>query len=209
MSNDSRLANQIAAGDHEAFATLLDLYGARLHRLARRYAKNEADAEDLTQAIFFDIYRCIGTFRGNSQLSTWVYRVALNHCLRHQEKNQRNHAGQSESFDESLHESPDKSADPARHLAQSELSDQVQQALGTLSNLHRDVVILHELHGLTYSQCAAVLEVPVGTVKSRLSNAFRSLRGSLVGYVLGEEDNLSAVPTPSKPTHPEVLGDLS
>lgn len=83
MNNSSRLAGRIAAGDREAFATFLDLYGERVHRLARRYARSESCAEDLTQEIFLDLYRCIAGFRGDSQLGTWVYRVALNHCLRY------------------------------------------------------------------------------------------------------------------------------
>lgn len=194
--NDSRLATRMAAGDREAFATFLDLYGARVHRLARRYAQSEADAEDLTQEIFLDLYRSINTFRGESQLATWVYRVALNHCLRHREKYSRR---ETESFDETLHDTSDQSGDPARYAAQRELSEEVQTALDCLSELHRDVVILHELHGLTYHECAEVLGVPVGTVKSRLSNAFRALRSSLGIYVLGE----------SAATFPEVVGETS
>jgi RNA polymerase sigma-70 factor (ECF subfamily) len=186
MSKESHLVRRIVAGDREAFATFLDAYGARVLRLACRYAAGESDAEDLTQEIFLDLYRCIGNFRGESQLSTWVYRVALNHCLRHVEKRRQRNELKSESFDEALHETSDQSADPARHAARRELSDQVQRALDALSPLHRDVVILHELHGLTYGECAAVLDVPIGTVKSRLSNAFRSLRASLGIYVIGD-----------------------
>jgi hypothetical protein len=78
----------------------------------------------------------------------------------------------------------DPDADPARHAARRELGDQVHGALGDLSPLHRDVVVLHELHGLTYHECAEILGVPVGTVKSRLSNAFRRLRDRLGAYVL-------------------------
>jgi RNA polymerase sigma-70 factor (ECF subfamily) len=65
--------------------------------------------------------------------------------------------------------------------------------------LHRDVIILHELHGLTYRECAEVLGVPVGTVKSRLANAFRCLRNSLGGYVLGD----------AQPLFPETIGEMS
>lgn len=188
MSKQTQLAERIAAGDRDAYAAFLDDYGPRVVRLARRYAQSEADAEDLTQEIFLDLYRSIGGFRGHSQLSTWVYRVALNHCLRHREKWRG-----VDSYDEEQHQGTDKTADPARHAARRELSGQVHEALDNLSEMHRTVVVLHELHGLTYNECAAVLEVPVGTVKSRLSNAFRALRGSLGLYVLGEETGTTTI----------------
>jgi len=195
MSQTSR------SDDSSNFAAFLDEHGARVHRLARRYARGEADAEDLTQEIFLDLFRALPTFRGESQMATWVYRVAINHCLRHREKN----CNQNESFDEERHETPDTRHDPARRMAQTELGDQVQTALSDLSELHRDVVVLHELHGLTYRQCATVLGVPVGTVKSRLSNAFRALRKSLGLYVLGE-NHVSLLETVA---HPEALGETS
>ena len=200
MNHHRQLAARIAAGDREAFATFLDGFGPCVARLARRYARDEADTEDLTQEIFLDLYRCMSSFRGESQLSTWVYRLALNHCLRHREK----WRGSTESYDEDLHESPDKSADPAQQAARRELSGQVHQALDGLNELHRTVVVLHELHGLTYKECATILDVPVGTVKSRLSNAFRTLRGSLGLYVLGEETLEQNVPA-----HCAAVGDPS
>lgn len=180
--DDKRLAKRIQAGDRRAFEEFVDACGGRVHRLARRYAATEADAEDLTQEIFLDLYRCIGSFRGESQLSTWVYRVAVNHCLKHRARTRPDHL----PLDDSLQADEDRQADPACRAQQRELSDQVRLALDDLSPLHRDVVILHELHGLTYAECAAALDVPVGTVKSRLSNAFRRLRATLGGYVLGE-----------------------
>jgi RNA polymerase sigma-70 factor (ECF subfamily) len=199
MSKTSQMTARIAAGDRDAFAAFLDEYGPRVVRLARRYAQSEADAEDLTQEIFLDLYRCIGGFRGHSQLSTWVYRVALNHCLRHREKWRG-----ADSYDEEQHQSADQTADPARHAARRELSGQVHDALDSLTEMHRTVVVLHELHGLTYTVCAAILGVPVGTVKSRLSNAFRALRSSLSVYVLGDD----AVST-NIPAHCAAVGENS
>lgn len=177
VQGDKRLANQIAAGDQGAFITFVDAYGPRLHRLVRRYTICEADAEDLTQEIFVDLYRSLGSFRGDSALATWVYRVALNHC--------RKYAGRTRTvtvpYDDTL--SRPEEHGPAHHAARRELSDQVHAALDGLSPDHREVVILHELQEMTYRECAAVLQVPEGTVKSRLSYAFRRLRGALSGYV--------------------------
>ena len=182
MQSDIRLAKQIAAGDTEAFTAFVDTYGPRLHRLVRRYTLHEADAEDLTQEIFVDLYRSLGSFRGESSLATWVYQVALNHC--------RKYAGCTRTvtvpYDDSLCERESEERGPAHHAARRELSDQLYAALDGLSPDHREVVILHEMQELTYRECAAILQVPEGTVKSRLSYAFRRLRGALSGYVLAD-----------------------
>lgn len=182
MRDDRWLAKQIAAGDPGAFGVFVDSYGPRLHRLVRRYTACESDAEDLTQEIFVDLYRSMASFRGDSSLATWIWRVALNHC--------RKHAGRTRaatvSYDEALGEREAEEHGPARHAARRELSAQVHAALDGLSPDHRDVVILHEMQELTYRECAAVLQVPEGTVKSRLSYAFRRLRGTLSGYVLSD-----------------------
>ena len=191
-NHEVRLAQRVGQGDRGAYEEFIDLYGSRVHRLVRRYVPNPADAEDVTQEVFVDLYRAIGSFRGESALATWIYRIALNHCLRHRERQ----SPQSESWDEE-HDGADHTADPARQVVRGELASQVQGALGDLSPVQRDVIVLHELHGLTYRECAELLGVPVGTVKSRLANAFRCLRASLGGYVLGE----------AKPLRPESIGE--
>jgi RNA polymerase sigma-70 factor (ECF subfamily) len=191
VNSDLQLVHRMATGEREAFEAFLDLYGPRVHRLARRYASGETDAEDLTQEIFLDLYRSIGGFRGEATLATWVYRVAVNHCLRHRERLVREgkhvDSGSHGEIEGDSGEIADAGSDPARRAAQSELKSEVQGALGDLSPLHRDVVILHELHGLTYRECAVILDVPIGTVKSRLSHAFRHLRDRLGAYVCGDE----------------------
>ena len=152
-AHDRQLAQRIARGERAAFEEFLDCYGERVHRLVRRSVPNVADAEDVTQEIFLDLYRGMAAFRGESSLATWVYRVALNHCLRHGEKQ---HAVQSRRNDDEHDEPTDQSADPARHSARRELQGTVHRAVDALSPAHREVVVLHELHGLTYGECAKV-----------------------------------------------------
>lgn len=195
MKDDRRLAQQVAVGERRACEELVDSYGPRVHRLVRRYVPNPSDAEDVTQEVFIDLYRCIGKFRGESTLMTWIYRIAVNHCLRFREKSKPD----SMPLDDRIPES-DWRADPERSAVRHELFSNVREAVAGLSALHRDVVILHELHGLTYVECAEALQVPVGTVKSRLSNAFRRLRESLSGCVLPERAN--SCPQPISETAP-------
>lgn len=188
MQDDRRLARRIQQGDRLAFEEFVDSYGARVHRLVRRYVDHPNDAEDVTQEIFLDLYRSIGSYRGEAALGTWVYRVAMNHCLKHCQRKRPESVG----YEEALEREEDRRFDPEQAAVRQELSTELHGALDRLSPLHRDVVILHELHGLTYQECAEVLEVPVGTVKSRLSNAIRRLRESLSGYVLGQAGPMSA-----------------
>jgi RNA polymerase sigma-70 factor (ECF subfamily) len=198
MENDARLRKRLHSGDKRAFEELLDLYGARVQNLARRYAASPADAEDLTQEIFLSIFKSIGTFRGESELSTWITRIALNHGLRWKEKHDRERTRDAGTAANELElPCPDLRSDPTNRQGQKELSSQVHAAINELSEQHREIVTLHELHGLTYAQCAEVLQIPVGTVKSRLSNAFSHLRRTLRPYVLNEESS-SALPFASE-----------
>lgn len=178
--NETEWTKRIAAGDRRAYEEFVDAFGARVHRLVRQSVP-EADADDVTQEIFIDLFKSAGGFRGEAALSTWVYRVALNHCSRWR----RTHRPIEQAGDED--EIADESPDPARRAAIGELRGEVRGAIQNLSSVQRDAVILHELHGLTYAQCAAALDIPIGTVKSRLSNAFRTLRHSLHDYVQGDE----------------------
>lgn len=182
MLNDKRLAAQVAQGDPRAFAILVDTLGPKVHGLVRRYVTTEADAEDVTQEIFVEVYRSVGRFRGESSLATWVYRVAINRCLKHQQRR----PPATLPLEGALLTQADGSPGPAQTAARRELGDEVHAALDHLSPEHRQVVILHELQDLTYQECAQILQIPVGTVKSRLFNAFRRLRTSLGTYVLGD-----------------------
>jgi RNA polymerase sigma-70 factor (ECF subfamily) len=183
---EMRLARRVADGDRKAVEEFVDRYGGRVHALARRYADG-ADAEDLTQEIFIDIFRSVGGFQGKSQLSTWIYRVAVNHCLRFREKT----PPPSVPYDDAFVHAEASDGNPVQGAVRGELREQVHAALDTLTDEHRTVVILHELHGLTYTECADALGIPIGTVKSRLSNAFKRLRTSLGAYAGAEETVLT------------------
>ena len=183
MRQEARLITGLKQGDRRAFEEFVETYGPQVHRLVRRYVQT-ADADDITQEIFVDVFRHIGTFRGEAALSTWLYRLAVNRCLRYcQREKTRDTLPLEEERDT---QNADNDA-PFRHAVQIETADKVHCAMDRLPVGQRDVVILCELHGLTYQECASVLEIPVGTVKSRLSNAFKKLRESLRGYVLNPD----------------------
>jgi RNA polymerase sigma-70 factor (ECF subfamily) len=185
MAADSerQLVQRVQAGDRRAFEQLLDAYETRVYRLALRFTNCVSDAEDVTQEIFVAVYKGLGQFRGNSALGTWIYRIAMNHCLEFRRKRKL----ETLPYDAELTlASTDWRQDPFQSADRHQLSEKVEEALSCLSPLHRDVIVLHELQGMTYQEVATALDVPVGTVKSRLSNAFRRLRDLLGGYVREE-----------------------
>src|SRR5437763_1906169 len=116
-------------GDRRAFEDFLGLYGTRVHRLVRRYVANPSDAEDVTQEIFIDLYRSIGQFRGRSALYTWVYRVAVNHCLKSCQR-ARPETLPLEDAMSNGREKPDWASDPHHAATRTELADHVTGALG-------------------------------------------------------------------------------
>ena len=183
MYDEKRLLKRLRSGDRRAFEELVDQFETRVYRLAIRYANSVQDAEDLTQEVFVGIFRNIGGFRGASALSTWVYRVAVNHCLEYRRKKRLDCVPYEEELGLAA---TSRREDPEQAAAMIELSDEVEKALEKLSPVHRDVILLHELQGLTYGECAEILGVPVGTVKSRLSNAFSRMRQLMGTYVLEE-----------------------
>jgi len=178
--NETEWTRRIAAGDRRAYEEFVDSFGPRVHRLVRQQVP-ACDADDVTQEIFIDLFKGAAGFRGEAALSTWVYRIAMNHCIKRQRR--RGDSAEDAAEDEIADDAPD----PAKRAATREMRSEVRGAIQNLSAVQRDAVILHELHGMTYAQCAAVLDIPVGTVKSRLSNAFRALRESLHDYVQGDE----------------------
>ena len=183
---EQKLIRRMQSGDRAAFELFVDRFGPSVRALTRRYTLGDADADDLTQEIFIALYGALPGFRGDAKLSTWVYRVAMNHCLKHAARRPAPHLLLEDSLEAAGQD--DLTADPARHAEQRELSGRIDNALDALSDSHRDVVILHELQGLTYAECAEALGVPVGTVKSRLFHAFARLRTSLHDYVREDQE---------------------
>lgn len=193
--NDARLKRRVQRGERAAFEEWLDRDGPRVRALCLRMGASLHEADDLTQEIWIAAFQNVAGFRGDALLSTWLYRLAINHCLKWRERQGRSVVLADEDAETLDVPTLDEKTLPPRRLEQRELRAQVQGALDGLSDAHRSVVVLHEMHGLSYAQCAQALQIPIGTVKSRLSNAFARLRRDLGPYVLNQEpEELSATP---------------
>jgi RNA polymerase sigma-70 factor (ECF subfamily) len=189
---DRDLIPGLKAGERAAFAALLDRHERRIYNLALRLLGGDTgEAEDATQDIFIEVHRAVRGFRGGARLDTWMHRIAVNVCL---QRRRRRRLETVELPDDGRSAGPE--GDPFRAAARTELSGRIEREVGRLPEIQQEVVLLHGMQGLTYAEVAQVLDCPVGTVKSRLSAAFRSLREALAPYVLAE--------TPAEPARVEV-----
>ncbi len=161
----SELIRGCLTGDGDAQFELYEQYHRRVYRLAVRMI-GLARADDVTQDVFVRVFRHLREFRGTSEFSTWLYRIAINECLR-----KRDSHGSAAS---PLQQEPiDPAADPSQRLEQVEL---LEQALERLDEQLRAVFLLRESEGLNYDEIATVLEIPPGTVASQLNRAKARLR---------------------------------
>ena len=173
VRDDAELVAACRRGDARALEALYHQYRRRVFGLVFRIV-GASDADEATQDAFVRIYRGLGGFRGDSALSTWVYRLAVNTALSHVAK----HGRRREVGDEVLADLPAVERGP-RDLA---LAQRVEAALAALPAGYRAILVLHDVEGLSHEECAAILDCRVGTCKSQLHKArgkMRELLGEL------------------------------
>ena len=174
------MVRRIRRGDDAAFGCLVDRHGERMLRLATVMLGHAADAEDVVQETFAAAVRGLVGFRGHSSVKTWLTRILVKRIarLRRSQRVRRAH-----SIDQIGEEPPSA---PNRAYAETDRSDlrmDLAAVLAELSEEHRSVVVLREVHGMSYQEIADVLKVPRGTVESRLFRARHRLRELLKGYL--------------------------
>lgn len=181
---EQELVARAKAGDDEAFAQLMRDNEKRIYNLALRMTGNPEDAMDLAQEAFLNAWRGLKFFKGDSAFSTWVYRLASNACIDHLRKQKRRQdisvPMPGEQDDERPVEIPDERFQPEQELERRELNREVMQSLEQLSDEHRQVLVMREINGRSYQEIADVLDLEVGTVKSRIARARNSLRKILL-----------------------------
>lgn len=174
---------RLQKGDPRAFRELVQLHEDRVYSLVLRMMNDPQEAEDISQEVFLSVHRNLPRFRGDCRLSTWLYRVARNHCLNRLKYLEHRAAGGEADL-----ERTEASADafgtreqrPDQALLGAEERDHVQRALSQLSPEHRLLVVLRDIEGLGYDQIAQVAQLPLGTVKSRIHRARAALAERLL-----------------------------
>ncbi len=189
MDPDRELVDQSRAGNQEAFADLVRRYQVGIFNLARVSTRNHADAEDVAQEVFIRAYRGLPAFRGDSAFRTWLYRIAVNVT--------RTHAGRPSLFGWFRRVEPGEAdgtdpldALPAPDAVEDSVAyrDAIDRALGRLPGDLRMAVALRDIQGLDYREIAEVLDVPIGTVMSRISRGREKLR-PILADALGWADS--------------------
>ncbi|HKQ64213.1 MAG TPA: sigma-70 family RNA polymerase sigma factor [Methylomirabilota bacterium] len=183
MDTDEKiLIERCRAGDLAAFEPLVEKYRQRVYRLAYNVLRDPDEAWDVAQDAFIRAFQALPTFRGDSAFYTWLFRIVMNVAR----DRARQHAARGRAFGtERVDEKDwdrvlvDQATSPDTHATQVEERDRIARALATLSEPHRAIIMLSDLEGLSYREIAEVLNIPMGTVMSRLHNARRRLRDVL------------------------------
>ena len=171
---------RVAAGDAEAFAPLVESHQLRLLRLCERLLGDAEEARDAVQEVFLKAYRKAGEVRPRGQVYTWLYRIAVNHCLNKLRRRKLvrflrlEEPGDAEGH-RAAFDPPDPAADPAAALAARRRWAATQRAIARLPENQRAVLVLIRFEGLSYQQTAEVLGITPGAVESRLVRAMRRL----------------------------------
>lgn len=172
---ESAVILQVQQGDANAFEALVTAYQKQVYSLALRTVGNPEDAADLSQEAFLRAYRSIGSFRGDSKFSVWLYRLTTNICIDFLRSKGRKPTVSltMENDDEETQELDvaDDRFDPEENFQRAELQRAVQRGLNSLPEEFRTILILRELEGMSYAEIGEILHLEEGTVKSRLFRA--------------------------------------
>jgi len=180
---EAALIERCNTGDETACADLVSAHQRMVYTLALHLLQDPDEALDLSQEVFLRVFRTLPSFRGQSALRTWIYRIVINQARNRQRWWNRRRRSSQISLDQHLEVHGEPSANPQstpdNMLAQKQLASQLREALDALPFDQRSVVVLREIDGLSYEEIAYSLGVTLGTVKSRLTRARRALRDVL------------------------------
>lgn len=197
VSQEVYLIKRMTAGDDEAFARLVDLYKLRIYHFIYRKIPNKGDVEDLAQEVFFKVYKSIRKFDQKRSFSTWIFTIANNHCIDYLRKKRL----QAVSLDVPLFphsdgkeirlEIPDEEYEPEQVFERTHAQEEVLKAIDSLPEQYSLVLKLRHLKGYTYEEIGAILDLPLGTIKSRIYRARKELKEMLFEKEGGEMHGMS------------------
>ncbi|MBZ5594402.1 MAG: sigma-70 family RNA polymerase sigma factor [Acidobacteriia bacterium] len=187
---DEDLVRKLRAGEEAAYETLLQRFQQPVYNLAFRLLNEPGDASDVVQEVFLKVFRNVGHFRHQSSLKTWIYRITVNEA-----HNQRRwffrHRSREVGLDDEPEESryralPDGTRSPFDYAFDREKHVLIENALARINPLFREVVVLRDIEDLSYEEIADVLQISLGTVKSRIMRGREALREELTARMAPE-----------------------
>jgi RNA polymerase sigma-70 factor, ECF subfamily len=182
QETDLRLLSSLQAGDESAYEELIERFQSPVYNLAYRLLNDSGDANDVLQEVFLKVFRNVGDFRGESSLRTWIYRIAVNESHNRRRwlfRHRRGETGLDDTFeDNETRERPllDTGETPYDFTVNREAQGLLEEGLEAINPVYRDVLVLREIEDMNYEEIAQILEVSIGTVKSRIVRGREALR---------------------------------
>jgi RNA polymerase sigma-70 factor, ECF subfamily len=191
-TDDLTLVKRVRSGDQRAFKLLVERYQRKVYAVALGMLKDKEEARDVSQEAFVKVYKYLEHFKGDSSFYTWLYRITVNISIDFLRK--KGHGrGEQVEFDENVAiDSPDANigalgsrlgTNPQKSALRRELAQKIQEALEQVPEKHRAILLLREVEGLSYEDLARTLEIPKGTVMSRLFHARTKVQKILSEYL--------------------------
>jgi RNA polymerase sigma-70 factor (ECF subfamily) len=177
---DAECVRRVQQGDTDSFEVLVRRHQKAIFNLVYRLLGNYDEAAEVAQEVFLSAFKSIHQFRGESNFSTWLYRIGLNHAST---RRKSLHSSQQRHIPlDGTEVIADGTVDPAKNVEHKEIQQRVQQALNSLDPEDARIILLRDLQDVPYEDVAEMLDIPVGTVKSRLHRARQALKTSLAPY---------------------------
>lgn len=180
LEDEKKLIKQSISGDVSSFEQLINQYQKMAYNVAYRIMGNEEDAKDMTQEALIKVYKKLKTFRMDASFSTWLYRIVMNTCKDDLRKKKMKTISIDKTYDtgsgEVQMEIEDDKLGPEDRLIQKETQGFVQEALQEIPEANRIVLVLRDIKGMSYDEISEVLDLPKGTVKSRINRGRQALK---------------------------------
>jgi len=193
---DQALVVRVQQGDKKAFDLLVLKYQLRVSKLVSRFLRNQSDVPDVVQEAFIKAYRALPNFRGESAFYTWLYRIAINtaknHLVAQSRKSPANSIDVQDAEDYGASEWLKEYASPEREALAAELESTIHRAMGDLPSDLREAITLREIEGLSYEDIAAVMDCPIGTVRSRIFRAREAIDSKLAPILDDDSHHVSS-----------------
>ncbi len=176
----TELVNAFLDGDVQAYNRLVFLYQTKIYNLAFNYVKSSEEAKDVAQDIFVTAYKALPKLREKSKFSSWLYQIAVNHCRNRYKKLSRQGYFSNRSIDD-----PDSyiqlgtDNNPENDLQKQDTIKLVRAGIASLGEAEKEILLLRDLQELSYDEISTILNIPLGTVKSKLNRARSSLKDRL------------------------------
>jgi len=187
---EQSLLRRLRDRDERAFVELINEHRDRVFNITYRMLGNRAEAEDVAQEVFITVFKQIDNFRGDSKFSTWLYRVTVNHCKNRIKYLARRHTRDQDELDETSQQqngavngAPVRAKNPDKALESMQMEQLLQEAIASLDDEQRAVVILRDVEDLSIEEICEITGLPDGTVKSRLHRARLVLRKKMQRHV--------------------------